>query len=541
MAGESAPAPSAQARAGHRPVGRGPEGSRPTGAYRSPQSPSNLSGLLVKIVLLALVNGVVLYGLPTMIDHRDWGFVVVSIVALLSIDAIYLSRRMIAGKYLVPGTIFLLIFAVYPVFYTVYNSFTNYGTGNIISKSQAVEQIQRNSVVASTDAIRFELQVLAKADTGGELAFLLTDTDGKHSLGTKDGLTALQDSQIIQQGSRSTVDGYVALNLGAANSRKDEISAFRVTSERGEIQNDGFTKAFAKTQGLRYDAASNTIISNIDGTVYREVDGAFASDAGVRLNPGWRAVIGTANYERINSADIRGPFFRVFVWTFVFAMGSVLLTFTLGLFLALVFNNERMRARRFYRLAMIVPYALPSFMTALVWRGMLNQRFGIVNRMFGANLAWLDGQWLPYASILLVNLWLGFPYMFLVSTGALQGIPSDLTEAAFVDGATGYRAFQKVTLPLLLIAVSPLLIASFAFNFNNFNIIYLLTEGKPPIPRSDAGRTDILISYTYKLAFGGGRGADYGFASAISVIIFILVAGMSAFGFRYTKAFEEVK
>jgi ABC-type sugar transport system permease subunit len=131
--------------------------------------------------------------------------------------------------------------------------------------------------------------------------------------------------------------------------------------------------------------------------------------------------------------------------------------------------------------------------------------------------------------------------MFLVCTGALQSIPSDLTEAAAVDGATGLAAFRRITFPLLLVAVAPLLIASFAFNFNNFNIIYLLTEGRPPIPGSDAGRTDILISYTYKLAFAGGRGADYGFASAVSFIIFLLVAGISAYSFRFTKAFEGVR
>jgi ABC-type sugar transport system permease subunit len=128
-----------------------------------------------------------------------------------------------------------------------------------------------------------------------------------------------------------------------------------------------------------------------------------------------------------------------------------------------------------------------------------------------------------------------------VCTGALQSIPTDLNEAAFVDGATGVTAFRRITFPLLMTAVAPLLIASFAFNFNNFNIIYLLTEGKPPISGSDAGRTDILISYTYKLAFAGGRGADYGFASAVSLIIFILVAAISAFSFRYTKTFEETR
>lgn len=525
-----------RSRAG-RAVGRGPQGSRPT---RSHQQPSNAAGLLVKYVLLALVNGLVILGLPRMVDHHDWGFVVSSIVALLLIDVVYLSRRMIPGKYLIPGTLLLLIFAVYPVLYTVYASTTNYGTGNILTKGQAIEQIEKNSIVATDDATRYDLQVLAKGDSTGELAFLLTDADGNWFLGTADGLTALDPSQIVEQGTKSTVDGYVALKLGEANTRKDEIGAFRVPSDQGEIQNDGFGSAFVKVQGLRYDDASDTV-TGADGTVYHVEGGFFVSDSGEQLLPGWKAFVGTDNYERINSDNVRGPFLRVFVWTFVFALGSVLLCFALGLLLALVFANERMKGRRFYRLAMIVPYALPSFMTALVWQGMLNQKFGIINRILGTNLGWLDGQWLPYFSILLVNLWLGFPYMFLVCTGALQGIPSDLKEAAFVDGATGYDAFKRVTLPLLLIAVSPLLIASFAFNFNNFNIIYLLTGGRPPVPRSDAGRTDILISYVYKIAFGGARGADYGFASALSVVIFFIVASISAFSFRYTKAFEEVK
>ena len=154
----------------------------------------------------------------------------------------------------------------------------------------------------------------------------------------------------------------------------------------------------------------------------------------------------------------------------------------------------------------MIPYAIPSFMTALVWRGMFNQQFGVINEWLGVNLNWLGGQWLPYLTILIVNLWLGYPYMFLVCTGALQGIPNDYVEAARVDGATGFKAFRKITFPLLLIAVAPLLIASFAFNFNNFNLIFLLTEGRPPVPGSDAGRTDILISYTYKLAFFGVTG-----------------------------------
>ncbi|MCB0916868.1 MAG: ABC transporter permease subunit, partial [Actinobacteria bacterium] len=171
----------------------------------------------------------------------------------------------------------------------------------------------------------------------------------------------------------------------------------------------------------------------------------------------------------------------------------------------------------------------------------LNTQFGIVNRMLGVSIPWLDGQWMPYVSILLVNTWLGYPYMFLICTGALQSIPGDLNEAAIVDGASGVARFRRVTFPLLLIAVAPLLVASFAFNFNNFNLIYLLTEGKPSVLGSNAGRTDILISFTYKLAFGGGRGADYGYAATISFIIFMIVAGISAFSFRFTRRLEEIR
>jgi arabinogalactan oligomer/maltooligosaccharide transport system permease protein len=428
------------------------------------------------------------------------------------------------------------------VLYTIYVSTTNYGTGNILSKDRAIEQIERNSIGAGEEAIRYELQVLAEGSVDGPIAYLLVDPEGRFLLGTADGLRLLDEEEVDQAGTRNTIAGYVALNLGQAQDRKTDIETFRVPSDQGEIVNDGFRSAFAKLQRLRYDAGANTMVDAVDGTVYEVEGGYFVDPSGKQLLPGWRSSVGVDNYERLfTDDDVRGPFVRVFVWTVLFALLSVMTTFALGLGLAMVFNNARMKGRRIYRSLIIIPYALPSFMTALVWRGMFNQSFGVINRWLGINAAWLDGQWLPYVSILIVNLWLGYPYMWLVCTGALQSIPTDLNEAAFVDGATGVTAFRRITFPLLMTAVAPLLIASFAFNFNNFNIIYLLTEGKPPISGSDAGRTDILISYTYKLAFAGGRGADYGFASAVSLIIFILVAAISAFSFRYTKTFEETR
>jgi len=182
---------------------------------------------------------------------------------------------------------------------------------------------------------------------------------------------------------------------------------------------------------------------------------------------------------------------------------------------------------------------MPSFAMLLVWRDMFNTDFGLINRLLGVDVDWLGGDWTARLAVIGVQMWLGYPYMFLVATGALQAIPRELTEATSVDGATAWQAFRRITLPLLLVALSPLLISSFAYNFNNFNAIYLMTEGGPfPADNPSVGGTDLLITYTYRLAFGAA-GAQYGFAAAVSVFIFLLVALISAASFRRTRAQEE--
>jgi arabinogalactan oligomer/maltooligosaccharide transport system permease protein len=172
---------------------------------------------------------------------------------------------------------------------------------------------------------------------------------------------------------------------------------------------------------------------------------------------------------------------------------------------------------------------------------MFNTDFGLINQILpGDPIPWLtEGTWAK-AALLIVNLWLGYPYMFLVCTGALTAIPGDLKEAAFVDGASGWHAFRTVVLPLLLISVSPLLISSFAFNFNNFTLVQLLTGGGPFLgAQLDGGQTDLLINYTYRKAFNGVN-QQLGLASAISMLIFVIVGTVSALGFRQTKRLEEI-
>jgi arabinogalactan oligomer/maltooligosaccharide transport system permease protein len=153
---------------------------------------------------------------------------------------------------------------------------------------------------------------------------------------------------------------------------------------------------------------------------------------------------------------------------------------------------------------------------------------------------WLGQVWTARLAVILVQLWIGYPYMFLVATGALQAIPNELGEAAQVDGAGPWYRFRTITLPLLLVALTPLLIASFSYNFNNFNAVRLTTDGGPfPATNPTVGATDLLITYTYRLAFGG-QGAQYGFAAAVSVYVFAIVAIVSAIGFRRSRRLEEV-
>jgi arabinogalactan oligomer/maltooligosaccharide transport system permease protein len=274
-----------------------------------------------------------------------------------------------------------------------------------------------------------------------------------------------------------------------------------------------------------------------------------ADDGELLSEIGWQVRIGWKNYAKIfGDKELRGPLSGIILWTILFAFGSVLSTFILGLALALVFNDQRIRGLRIYRAIFILPYAFPAFLSAYVWKGMLNTQNGFINNtilsfMGDHKIQWFEQQGAARAAVLLVNLWLGFPYMFLICTGALQAIPNDLTEAASIDGASAWKIIRLIKLPLLLISLAPLLIASFAYNFNNFGAIYLLTGGGPFLDQTlkvSVGATDILITFVYRIAFSGSIGADYGLASAFSVLIFMLIGSISFFSFKRTRGLEEL-
>jgi arabinogalactan oligomer/maltooligosaccharide transport system permease protein len=264
--------------------------------------------------------------------------------------------------------------------------------------------------------------------------------------------------------------------------------------------------------------------------------------------PFWDVWVGVRNYVSI-LGDFRiarraadgGLLFNYlnFYWTlFVTVAWTVLnvaIGVTVGLVLALILNTKGLALRPIYRVLLILPWAMPNYITALIWKGMFHQQFGVINQviqMFGGNpVTWFDKPFTSFLTALTTNGWLSFPFMMVVSLGALQSIPADLYEAARVDGATRWQQFKAVTFPSLRPALIPAIILSVVWTFNMFNIVYLVTQGEP------GGSTEILITQSYKFAFEKYK---YGYAAAYSTIIFGILLFYGTLQNRLTKATEGI-
>ncbi len=522
-------------------------------AEAAPKSSKSVTagGLTIKLVLVGIIDALLIWMLAQALAD-GWTLAVgFFVLTLLAVNLVYFTKGL-PMKYLLPGLVFLLVFQVYTIVLTAQSSLTNYGTGNLGDKESAI-----NALV-----IRGERPIETSADypvvpieSGGTVSMLVTfpegtPTAGTTSIGTIDGLTPVAPTDLVLTGDRVTgVNGYTSLNLGTLTSNADfntQWTELRVplNLETGTfLSQSGVSEAREVRSGFVYDSEADTLTDINNGTVYTPNDsGNFESPDGQVLQPGWKVFIGFENYTSIfQNPQIRDRFLPITIWTFFFAFMTVFTTFALGLLLAVVMTDRRMKGMKYYRVLLILPYAMPIFLTAPLWRGMLNTDFGLINQMLpGDPINWLGEANLARLSVLVVNLWIAYPYFFLICTGALTAIPADLKEAAFVDGASGWHAFRTIVLPLLMISTAPLLIASFTFNFNNYTLIEMLTGGGPfPGQISDGGSTDLLINWTYRMAFNQTN-QRLGLASAIALIIFIVVGTISAFSFRYTKKLEEI-
>ncbi len=543
----------------------------------------------IRLIAVGIFDALLISALPLLYTNEAWVLLAAFLIAGVAVNWAYLSPRAKASKWLTPGLLFMALFVVYPVGYTFYVSITNWATGNVLEQDVAISRLEQREI--RTDAAREILALSVYRDPDGNLGFLVSggeretffgtprpvgddptpepgiDTGGidldpadpPPSIGEYELLGPLQLTGIARQ-----LEGLALDVPGVGEARLETFSSVRVRDGGQRFIYDPATETLYDAQEDRTcrmgigtflcDGVPQAEVSAIEIARTASIiacEGGFCNNVPLQAIDqslsGWRTVIGFDNYFRLFTNErIRQPFLGVFAWNVVFALATVAINFLLGLTLANALQDERLRGRAFYRSILILPYAVPGFLSILIWRGLLNQRFGQVNDVLGTigidPVPWLSDPTWAKVAVLLVNLWLGFPYMFLIASGALTSIPGELKEAARVDGASPWMVFRSITTPLLLVSTAPLLIGAFAFNFNNFVLILLLTQGGPPLSGFDVpvGATDILISFTFDLASGAGRGNQFALASAVVVLIFLVVAVVSAISFRFTKRLEDV-
>lgn len=259
--------------------------------------------------------------------------------------------------------------------------------------------------------------------------------------------------------------------------------------------------------------------------------------------------VGLDNFRALFGGDAiwTGAMGRVAAWTLIWATLATLTCYAGGIIMAVVLQESRIRLKTVFRSIFILPYAVPTVVSMLIWQNLLNGSFGTVNRTLIALglitkdtvIPWLSDPKMARFMCILINLWAGFPYFMLLTMGTMTSINKDQYEAADIDGASPIQRFRFITLPQVLYQTMPLIIMSFTFNINNFGAIFFLTGGNPIVADStitSARGTDIMVTWIYKLTI---TLLKYNYASVLAVCIFVILAPFAIYNFRRTKSFKE--
>jgi maltose/maltodextrin transport system permease protein len=460
--------------------------------------------------------------------------------------AIYGTATSLAWRYLFPGVAGMLLFVAFPLLYTVQIGFTNYSSANLLEFERARDYLLSQSVADEANAYDMtvhaegashRLQLTSRAN-GQRFETSLLDFRIPVRAEPVEALPSTGSGRSEAQGER---DGALALRDVIA--LRTALQTLRLQTPDGKTLSYAGLREFAPIEPLWKSNPNGSLTQAATGAVYtpNPKTGFFETAAGERVSPGFKVGIGFANYSRmLFDADFRGPFVSIFIWTVVFAALTVVFAGGLGMALAVLLNWDALPHKTLYRTLLFLPYAVPGFISILVFKGLFNQNFGeingILNALFGVRPAWFADPLLAKTMLLIVNTWLGFPYFMILCAGLIKAIPADLYEASAIAGAKPLDNFFKITAPLILKPLTPLLISAFAFNFNNFVLIALLTDGRPDFlnTKLPAGTTDILVSYTYRIAFVDA-GQNFGLAAAISTIIFVMVALMALLQLKATQ------
>jgi maltose/maltodextrin transport system permease protein len=474
---------------------------------------------------------------------------------------VYLSNAAFAYRYLFPGLAGMAVFVAFPLLYTVHIGLTNYSSNNLLSQERATSYLVQQSSPDEEHSLAYSLHTEGNEyrivlmppheaddiDDPKKRADLLANTFVSPALA----LQKPQPPEKIQMlpYQQASFELNAPLDLAEMLKRRDVVRKLQLALPDKRVMSYVGVREFGPLNPIWQKNRDGSLMLLETGEMYKpNLDvGFFENEAGDRLQPGFKVSIGLKNYQRIlTEPEFREPFIAIFLWTVAFAGLTVLFSLIIGITLAVLLNWEALRYRTLYRTLLFLPYAVPGFISILVFKGLFNQNFGeinaILNALFGIRPAWFAEPTLAKAMILIVNTWLGYPFIMVLCSGLIKAIPADLYEASAIAGAKPLTNFFKITAPLIIRPLMPLLISAFAFNFNNFVLISLLTDGRPDFlnTKVPAGTTDILVSYTYRIAFQDS-GQNFGLAAAISTVIFIMVALLSLLNLKLAKVNQEAK
>ncbi|QLB13804.1 maltose/maltodextrin transport system permease protein [Bisgaardia hudsonensis] len=496
----------------------------------------------LKYILAGCVLLIDFYFVFLMYSQGEYLFAILTLIIVSSGVYIFTSNKVYSWRYVYPGIMGMVIFILFPLVATIAIAFTNYSGTNQLAFDRAVSVLTQQRYF-SGEKYDFKLYPLENDE------FILS----LHSATTEQNFVSekvkFTDNQVtlIEKDAPNNTPAPLKFVIQNRNSLQNMTALL----PNGEELRMSSLRQFAQQQHTyKFDDINKTLINNRTGKTYKanEEIGFFQEidDNGQwlaqKLEPGFTVSTGIKNFVRIfEDEGIQKPFIQIFIWTVVFSVLTVVFTVIIGMVLACIVQWEALKGKAIYRLLLILPYAVPAFISILVFKGLFNQSFGEINmilhHLFGLQPEWFNDPFLAKMMILIVNTWLGYPYMMILCMGLLKAIPQDLYEASAMDGASVIQNFTKITVPLLLKPLTPLMIASFAFNFNNFVLIQLLTNGRPDMigTTTPAGYTDLLVSYTYRIAFEGSGSQDFGLAAAIATIIFLLVGGLALLNIKASK------
>ena len=494
--------------------------------------------------LMLLLGLVGLYGVTLVYATGETLLAGIMLLTLACFIWIYTSPKTYAYRYLFPGIGAALIFVVFPMLYTVRIGFTNYSSKNLLTFKRATQYLLEETYRAEGATYNSTLHAEA-----GRWRLRLEDADTGTAFVTEPIALGPAKPLVLKAEPAPTALPGEAMTMKDLIDHQAFLKGITVAMpDGGQVRMTGL-REFAPSRAQYTHNQDGSLTNNQDQGRLRPnfKTGFYETAAGDPVDPGFQVDTGWKHYlEIFTDASLREPFWQIFVWTLLFSGLTVLFCTSLGLVLAVLLSWENLRFRSVYRLVLFLPYAIPGFISILVFKALFNNNSGEINlvlsALFGIKPTWFSDPFLAKSMVLIVNTWLGFPYMMIVCMGLIKAIPQDLYEASAVAGAGPLTNFFRITMPLVLKPLTPLLISAFAFNFNNFVLISLLTGGLPDFLNTSvpAGTTDILVSYTYRMAFQDS-GQKYGLGAAISTVIFLMVAVLSIIQIRSTRIADDSK